>query len=136
GRSTMAELRALLETLGEEAQTEDADEPDPARRPSPRLGDVDLLGTELRAAGLAVDVSVDGDTAHLPPGIDLAAYRILQEALTNALRHAAAATVCARVVVGGDEVVVDVVDSGGLPAPPDGHDGPAGRGLVGMRERA
>jgi signal transduction histidine kinase len=135
GRSTMTELRGLLATVGEEVRTDRADEPDPARSPTPRLRDVDLLGTELRAAGLAVDLRVEGSTRHLPPGVDLAAYRILQEALTNALRHAATATVHARVVTGQDEVVVDVVDFGGRSATAEPV-GQGGQGLVGMRERA
>ena len=61
---------------------------------------------------------MDGDAGHLPAGVDLAAYRILQEALTNALRHAGAATVPGPSARGPDEVVVDVVDSGGGPPSP------------------
>ncbi|MET1059568.1 MAG: histidine kinase [Nocardioides sp.] len=126
GRSTLTELRGLLSALGDDAG---------ATTPSPRLRDADLLVSELAAAGLAVDLSVDGDAGRLPAGVDLAAYRILQEALTNSLRHAGAATVRARVVAGSDEVVVDVVDVGGGPRI-NGHDPQGGRGLVGMRERA
>ena len=152
GRSTLTELRGLLSTLGEDAgapaQPEvrldaaqldaaqpDPTQPDPTRAPTPRLRDADRLVSELAAAGLAVDLSVDGDAGQLPAGVDLAAYRILQEALTNALRHAGAATVRARVVVGPGEVVVDVVDSGVEPQA-NGNDPPGGRGLTGMRERA
>jgi signal transduction histidine kinase len=135
GRSTLTELRGLLSALGEDTGATTADQPDPTRAPSPRLRDADLLVGELAAAGLAVDLSVEGDARELPAGVDLAAYRILQEALTNALRHAGAASVRARVVVAPDEVVVDVVDVGGGPRL-NGHDVQGGRGLAGMRERA
>jgi signal transduction histidine kinase len=134
GRSTLTELRGLLSALGEDTGAT-TDQPDPTRAPSPRLRDADLLVGELAAAGLAVDLSVEGDAGQLPAGVDLAAYRILQEALTNALRHAGAASVRARVAVAPDEVVVDVVDVGGGPRL-NGHDLQGGRGLVGMRERA
>jgi len=135
GRSTLTELRGLLSAMGEDSGPTSPDQTDPTRAPSPRLRDADLLVGELAAAGLAVDFSLEGDAAKLPAGVDLAAYRILQEALTNALRHAGAATVRARVVVGPDEVVVDVVDFGGGPRV-NGHDLRGGRGLPGMRERA
>ena len=132
GRSTLTELRGLLSALGED--TGGPDQPDPLRAPSPRLRDADLLIGELAAAGLAVDLSLEGDVGQLPAGVDLAAYRILQEALTNALRHAGTATVRARVLAGPDEVVVDVVDAGGGHRA-NGHDPHVGHGLVGMRER-
>ena len=135
GRSTLTELRGLLSALGEDSGPTSPDQTDPTRAPSPRLRDADLLVSELAAAGLAVDLSLEGDAGELPAGVDLAAYRILQEALTNALRHAGAATVHARVVAGPDEVVVDVVDFGGGPRM-NGHDLHGGRGLPGMRERA
>ena len=135
GRSTLTELRGLLSALGEDSGATSPDQTDPTRAPSPRLRDADLLVSELAAAGLAVDLSLEGDAGELPAGVDLAAYRILQEALTNALRHAGAATVRARVVAGPDEVVVDVVDFGGGPRM-NGHDLHGGRGLPGMRERA
>ena len=133
GRSTLTELRGLLSALGDD--TDASDRPDAVRAPSPRLRDADLLVGELAAAGLAVDLTVEGDAGRLPAGVDLAAYRILQEALTNALRHAGAATVRARVLAGRAEVVVDVVDAGGERRT-NGHDPHGGRGLPGMRERA
>ena len=136
GRSTLTELRGLLSALGDDtAGTSAPDRPDAVHAPSPRLRDADLLVSELAAAGLAVDLTVEGDAGRLPAGVDLAAYRILQEALTNALRHAGAATVRARVVAGPDEVVVDVVDVGGG-ARTNGDAPGSGRGLPGMRERA
>ena len=136
GRSTLTELRGLLSTLGEDTDgTAAADRPDPTRAPSPRLRDADLLVSELGAAGLAVDLTLEGEADQLPAGVDLAAYRILQEALTNALRHAGAATVRARVVAGPGEVLVEVVDVGGGRRT-NGHTAGGGRGLVGMQERA
>jgi signal transduction histidine kinase len=135
GRSTLTELRGLLSALGEDTGATGPEQTDPTRAPSPRLRDADLLVGELAAAGLAVDLSLEGDVEELPAGVDLAAYRILQEALTNALRHAGPASVRARVVAAPDEVVVDVVDFGGGP-PMNGDNLHGGRGLVGMRERA
>ena len=135
GRSTLTELRGLLSALGEDDDATAPGTPEATRAPSPRLRDADLLAGELAAAGLAVELSLEGDAGQLTAGVDLAAYRILQEALTNALRHAGAATVRARVVAAPDEVVVDVVDFGGRPRM-SGHDPHGGRGLVGMRERA
>jgi signal transduction histidine kinase len=135
GRSTLTELRSLLSALGEDTGATAPDRTDRTRAPSPRLRDADLLVGELAAAGLVVDLTLEGDAEELPAGVDLAAYRILQEALTNALRHAGTATVRAHVLAAPDEVVVDVVDSGGGHRT-DGHDPSGGRGLVGMRERA
>jgi signal transduction histidine kinase len=135
GRSTLTELRGLLSALGEDSGPSSPDRTDQIRAPSPRLRDADLLVGELAAAGLAVDLSLEGDAGQLPAGVDLAAYRILQEALTNALRHSGAATVQAHVVAGRDEVVVDVVDFGGG-SRMNGNDLHGGRGLPGMRERA
>ncbi|WP_167880642.1 sensor histidine kinase [Nocardioides guangzhouensis] len=147
GRSTLTELRGLLATMGDGAD-EGADEgagegsttagSAATHAPSPRLRDVDDLVGELGRAGLDVDLRVEGSPDALPPGVDLAAYRILQEALTNALRHAGGATVRARVRVDPAEVVVEVVDDGGRrdrAAASNGHPG-SGRGLDGMRERA
>ena len=135
GRSTLTELRSLLSALGEDTGANAPDRTDRTRAPSPRLRDADLLVGELAAAGLVVDLTLEGNAEELPAGVDLAAYRILQESLTNALRHAGPATVRARVVTGQNEVVVDVVDFGGGPRM-NGDDLHPGRGLVGMRERA
>jgi signal transduction histidine kinase len=135
GRSTLTELRGLLSALGEGVGASAPDQPDPTRVPSPRLRDADLLVGELAAAGLSVDLTLEGDAGDLPAGVDLAAYRILQEALTNTLRHAGAVTVRARVVAGPEEVVVDVVDVGDG-SRTNGYEVGGGRGLAGMHERA
>jgi signal transduction histidine kinase len=129
GRSTLTELRGVLNALGENPG---ADSTDPALAPTPRLSDAQVLVAELRDAGLDVDYQAIGKLGGLPIGVDLASYRVLQEALTNALRHAAGTRVVARVEVTEQDVVVDVRDSGaGTPRAVNG----TGRGLLGMRER-
>jgi len=130
GRSTLSELRGVLNALGDDPDTEDTD---PALAPTPRLRDAEVLIAELRDAGLDIDFQMHGEPDALPIGVDLATYRILQEALTNALRHASRAHVTARVTVTADDIVVEVRDSGpGFPRAVNG----TGRGLLGMRERA
>jgi signal transduction histidine kinase len=129
GRSTLTELRNVLAAMGEGSS---ASEEATALAPTPRLRDAGRLVAELEATGLDIDFRLDGDPDGLPIGVDLAAYRILQEALTNTLRHAAGARVTACVDIDESDVVVDVHDSG------DGHAGSvngSGRGLLGMRER-
>lgn len=125
GRSTLTELRGLLDDLGSEAT-------DPALAPTPRLRDAAALVDGLREAGLDLDFQPHGELGALPVGVDLAAYRVLQEALTNALRHAAGAHVTASVTVTADDVLVEVRDTG-ADHPPAANG--SGRGLLGMRER-
>jgi signal transduction histidine kinase len=100
--------------------------------PRPSLREVDGLVAQVRDAGLPIDLLVQGDPVDLPAGVDMSAYRILQEALTNALRHAGPAT--ARVVIryGDGSLDLEVVDTGrgAISHRPEGH------GLAGMRERA
>lgn len=126
GREALAEMRRLLGLLRE------GDE-ELALAPQPGLRYLDALLAQIREAGLPVELSVEGEPASLPPGVDLCAYRIVQEALTNALKHAGPAT--ARVVVRyeGDALEVQVIDTGGHR--PAGGNG-VGHGLLGMRERA
>src|SRR5690606_32781095 len=100
--------------------------------PQPGLGQLDALAEETRRLGVRVDLDITGCTADLPPGIDLAAYRIIQESLTNVVKHARAT--CATVTVATDRegLAITVVDDGrGEPSPNS-----AGHGLVGMRQRA
>jgi signal transduction histidine kinase len=96
---------------------------------------VDQLARRAREAGLPVELHVDGEPAPLPAGVDLAAYRVVQEALTNALKHAGAAR--AEVVVGyrPHEVLVEVSDDGRGPGANGASADSGGHGLVGMRER-
>jgi signal transduction histidine kinase len=124
GRSALTEMRRLVGML----RTDDAD----SLSPQPGLDDVPALVTQIREAGLPVELSVEGDRRALPAGIELSAYRIVQEALTNALKHAGEAHAEVRVRYGADSLELEIVD--------DGPGGPArastgGHGLVGMRER-
>jgi signal transduction histidine kinase len=128
GRQTIVELRRLLGILRDEGQ-------ELSLAPQPGLAGLDLLVEEIRQAGLPVQLRVEGQPERLPPGVDLAAYRIVQEALTNTLRHAGPAH--AEVLVRYQEhaVELEILDDGGGPVQRDGAGGGRGHGLVGMRER-
>jgi signal transduction histidine kinase len=129
-RSALEELRRLLGVLRQE------DEPQGALAPVPGLGDLDGLLAEMGKAGLAVKLQINGTRPPVPAGVDLSAYRIVQEALTNAVKHAGPAH--AQVVVGyrDQEVAVEVIDDGRgtVTSASDGRVG-TGHGLIGMRER-
>ncbi|MFI9569026.1 sensor histidine kinase [Streptomyces rishiriensis] len=134
GRGALAELRRLLTVIGH-----DDDRPhDAPLAPQPGLADLTPLVERVRAAGPSVTLSTDGDLTPLAPGLQLAVYRIVQEALTNTLKYAAADTsVSVRVAVGAGTVHVGVEDTGPLRAPRSSRRSTGnGRGLVGMRERA
>jgi signal transduction histidine kinase len=128
-KSALAELRFLLGLDGV-----------PAAGPRPSLARLGDLADDMRAAGVPVELTVRGSVGELPPAVDLAAYRIVQESLTNVLRHAAGAATRALVVV--DEVAVRVtVEDDGAPRTasrthPPGAPERAGYGLIGMAERA
>ena len=96
------------------------------------MAELAALAEGVRAAGLPVVLVIDGDPARLPAAADISAYRIVQEALTNALKHAGPATAQVSVRCGADEVLIEVTDDGAgrQPAGPAG-----GHGLAGMRER-
>ena len=124
GRSALTEMRRLVGML-----RADAAEP---LAPQPGLADLQMLVTQVREAGLPVELRVEGEPRELPVGIELSAYRIVQEALTNALKHAGEARASVRVHYGPDSLELEIVDDGaGAPAPETG----GGHGLVGMRER-
>jgi signal transduction histidine kinase len=129
-RAALTELRRLLGVLRQE------DEPQGDLAPVPGLADLDVLLAEVSKAGLAVKLQVNGIRPPLPAGVDLSAYRIVQEALTNVVKHAGPAR--AQVVVGyGDQdVTVEVIDDGrgAVTSVSDGRVG-TGHGLIGMRER-
>lgn len=132
GREAMGELRNLL---GLFSPAGDGQEGGPgARLPQPGLGELDALIGRVAAAGLPVLLRVSGEPRPLSPGADLAAYRVVQEGLTNVLRHAgrAAATVG---VEWGEELVITVSDDGGGVPGVSGGGGGSGRGLLGLRER-
>jgi signal transduction histidine kinase len=129
-RAALEELRRLLGVLRQE------DEPQGDLAPVPGLADLDSLLAEVAKAGLAVKLQVHGTRPSLPAGVDLSAYRIVQEALTNVVKHAGPAR--AQVVVGyrDQEVTVEVIDDGrgAVTSVSDGRVG-TGHGLIGMRER-
>jgi signal transduction histidine kinase len=127
GRAALVEMRRLLGLL--HAGEGEAG----ALAPQPSLAELDALVERSRAAGLPVEVRVLGDRRPLPAGIDLAAYRIVQEALTNALKHAGATPTEVHLRWGEDELELEILDSGGTVAPRNGTGG--GHGLVGMAER-
>jgi signal transduction histidine kinase len=124
GRGALTEMRRLLGVL----RSGDED----SLAPQPGLRDVPQLVDQLQSAGLAVDYQVDGDQRPLPVGLELSAYRIVQEALTNSLKHAGGAHTTVRIRYGRDQLELDVADDGlgGGSAPTSG-----GHGLAGMRER-
>jgi signal transduction histidine kinase len=125
-RQALAEMRALVGVL--------RDEPDEQRlAPQPGLAQLDRLVAQTRAAGLAVQVHVEGDRRPLPEALDLSAFRVVQEALTNTLKHAGAAHADVIVRYGDDDLELIVTDDGGGNGTPPVSG--AGRGLVGMRER-
>src|SRR6476661_3231104 len=124
GRGALTEMRRLVGML----RSEHAD----PLTPNPGLDDLPTLVTQVREAGLPVELHVSGEPRALPVGLELSAYRIVQEALTNALKHAGDAHATVRVAYAPDSLELEIVD--------DGPGGPAratsgGHGLVGMRER-
>jgi len=121
GRESLAELRRLLGVLRREDE-------DLALAPTPSLAHVDALVARVRAAGLPVDVRLDGAPVALPAGVDLTAYRVVQEALREALEEGRAGRAAVRVRYEDGAVVVEVRDDGHGEAAP-------GRRLLGMRER-
>jgi signal transduction histidine kinase len=126
GRDALRELRRVLSGV---RPVEEAGPHEPA----PGLDRVEKLAEPLRAGGLDVVMRREGNAVELPAGVDLSAYRIVQEALTNTLRHSRATRVDVLLRLGADALEVDVRDNGRPVA--DGSAG-GGRGLVGMRERA
>lgn len=135
GRQALAELRRLLDVLRAWPDAAAASDPAPPEPPQPRLAELDALIDSYRAAGLLVDVD-----ACLPEevalGVQVSVYRIVQEALTNSLRHGAGRPVSVSVRAEGDDVVVEVSDSGAAGGAAERGRLGGGHGLVGMAERA
>ena len=126
GRQALTELRRLLGLLREF-------DGGPALEPQPSLRYLDELLAQIREAGLAVDLKVEGTPTPLPQGVDLSAYRIVQEGLTNTLKHAGADHASVLVRYAPSELEIEISDDGrGAPMPAANGDG---HGLVGMRER-
>ena len=121
----LRELRSTLEMLTDGNGND-------GRSPTPGLGHLDDLASRANQAGLEVTVETTGAEPELPSALDSAAYRILQESLTNAIRHAGPSRVRIRILYGEHELRITVTDDGpGAPVPPAGN----GRGIAGMRER-
>ena len=125
GREALVEMRRLLHVLGPDGS-------EPGTAPQPGLGQLSALVDTVRAAGLPVDLQVRGTVRPLPASLELHAYRIVQEALTNTLKHAGPARAQVLLVYGPDQLEVQVCDDGAGGA----RRTAAGRGLAGMRERA
>ena len=123
----LGELRSVLEILRR------GDERAP-RSPTPGLAGLDGLVERSRAAGIDVRTKVDGTPRQLPTGVDRAAFRIVQEALTNVVRHARATTATVHITYAPDDIEIAVEDDGRGPVAADPTRG--GSGLAGMRERA
>ena len=140
-RQAMGELRRLLGVLRAPSASAGQNVPErPGLTPAASLSRLDEVLDAVRAAGLPVTLEVAGDPGALPAGVDLTAYRIVQEALTNTLRHAPGARACVRITHEDGAVTVRVSDSGPGDAPADGHAlaGPGlspGYGLAGIAER-
>ena len=126
GKGALAEMRRLLGVLREDAGEADLG-------PQPGIADLGALVERMRSGGLDVDFRVEGDRVALQPGPELAAYRVVQEALTNALKHGGPTRAQVTVRFAAHGLELDVVDHGGAvaarPVNGDGH------GLIGMRER-
>jgi signal transduction histidine kinase len=125
-RQALVEMRRLLGVLRQEA------EPRGSLAPAPGLAEVEALAAEVARAGVRVEVHIEGTPCELPAGLDLSAYRIVQEALTNVVRHAGPATARVAVRYSPGQVALEVVDDGRGP----GAEDRGGHGLAGMRERA
>lgn len=124
GHEAMAELRRLLGALGENGS-------EAPLQPQPTIDELDGLVARVRESGLPVEATIEGEPRPLPAGVDVAVYRIVQEALTNALKYANGARTTVLVRYGPDAVDLEVADEGTVSTPASG----IGRGLLGMRER-
>ncbi|WP_182905490.1 sensor histidine kinase [Microbispora sp. H13382] len=128
GRTAMAEMRSIVGVLRTDGPAE--------RAPQPGMQDLPALVEQMREAGLRTQLWIEGERRGLPPGVDLAAYRLVQEALTNSLRHAGpSARAWVTVRHEPDELSVHVEDDGRGAAEESLRIGGKGHGLVGIRER-
>jgi signal transduction histidine kinase len=130
GRQALVEMRRLLGVL-----RQPGDQPEPAGlAPQPGVASLDVLAEGVRAAGVPVRLVVHGDPGMLPAAADISAYRIVQEALTNVLKHAGQASADVVITCRPDDVIIEVTDDGACR--PANAEAPSGHGLIGMRERA
>jgi signal transduction histidine kinase len=129
-RDALTELRRLLGVLRQDGEAQGD------LAPVPGLADLDGLLAEVAEAGLGVRLRVEGTPSPLPAGVDLSAYRIVQEALTNVVKHAGPARAQVTIGYGDQDVMVEVTDNGwGVAAPTGDGRAEVGHGLIGMRER-
>jgi signal transduction histidine kinase len=132
GRAAMAELRHVMGLLtmtsqgGDPAGTADL-------APQPGLEQIPALVERIRNGGVRVDLAIEGDVIPLPSGLDLAAYRVVQEGLTNAVKHAVGALIRVTLDYSPQRLKVDVVDTGGTASSSAATGN--GRGLAGLRQR-
>jgi signal transduction histidine kinase len=125
GREALGELRRLLGIMRSEEERE-------GLTPQPRVADVERLVEQARADDLPVTLAIEGQRRELPPGVDLSAYRVVQEALTNVRKHAGRPARASVVVRYGETALeLEIADDGQGPRAGDGY----GHGLIGMRER-
>jgi signal transduction histidine kinase len=124
GGQALSEMRRLLGMLRTHDEVT-------ALAPQPSLRSVEALVSQVRDAGIPVEVTIEGEPIELPPGIDLSAYRIVQEALTNTLKHAGSATARVTIRYRTEDLELEVADTGRSV----GAGGVEGHGLIGMRER-
>jgi signal transduction histidine kinase len=127
-REALADMRQLLGVLRSDQPAE--------RTPQPGLQDLPRLIDSARQAGMAVELSAPPALDRVPPGAGVCAYRIVQEALSNAARHAAGAPVTVSVQHSTQKVTLQVSNGPGVPVAPRGNGHGPGHGLAGMRERA
>jgi len=125
GRQGLVEMRRLLGLLGESGT--------PTMAPRPSLAQLEALVSDARLSGLDVELSVTGPVDDLPPALDVSAFRIVQEALTNAIRHGGQCRATVSLRCGPDRLELDITTDRVLPAPAVPN--APGRGLIGMRER-
>jgi len=123
GRQTLQEMRRMLGLLRSDDSADFT--------PQPGLAQVGALAERMARSGLDVDVQVEGEPGPVSPGVDISAYRIVQEALTNVLKHAEAGRARVRVTHGDGGIEIEVADDGTGGREPDGQ----GHGLTGIRER-
>jgi signal transduction histidine kinase len=131
GRQAFAEMRRLVGVLRDDDEAA-------ALAPQPTVGEIPALLTRLAAAGLDVDLEIEGSRREASAGVELSAYRIVQEALTNTLKHSGAGHATVRLSWSQDLLEVEVSDDGpiaGLAVPSPVRADSGGKGLVGMRER-
>jgi len=131
-REALLEMRRVIGVLAQDGES------DVALAPQPGVATLPQLAAQVTAAGVAIDLEVQGSGTNVPVGLDLSAYRIEQEALTNTLKHAHATTAAVRIRYRPDAVEVEITDNGhpASPATQSPASGGNGRGLIGMQERA